>query len=339
MHATIPLAGAGLTIGILLLFLVCAALAAWCFLCYRVGVWLAGGCGLAGRPAFCASQQQQQQQQGRGQQQQQQMQQCGAPNPGAAREPRAGGGKKHRRPDRPSSAIGMMLVLLLVCLAVFGLMRTRSVHHAFSMRSVSDKAAIKVAEDAKSPTWTVTGHGVTKDDAEQIAMEAAYASVLNYVEREMPAPHWTPSADYVAKKLITSKTTTDLKQAGLDPETQKTTMQVELNAPAYRDILRRGRMLFLVKVLGALVLVLATIATYLRLDDMGKGYYTGWLRLGTAVIVTGVIVGLLSVFGVFARPLDASPSWLELSSLPLVPLAVIGAVVFLSLHLFGRKTD
>jgi hypothetical protein len=317
MHATIPLAGVGLLIGMMLLAGLGFTVAAWCFLCFRVGVWLAGGC--TRRPVHL------------------QAHRCAAPNPTPA--PRAHWEERpKRRHDRPSSAVGLMLVLLLVCLAVFGL-KSRAMHHALAARPVSDKAAVKISEDAKSPSWTVKGHGITKDDAEQIAMEAAYASVLNYVEQDMPAPHWTPSADYVARRLVTSKTTIEFHQAGLDPQTQQTTVQVELNAPAYRDILRRGRMLFLIKLVGALVLVLATIAVYLRLDDLGKGYYTGWLRLGTAAIVTAVIVGLLSLFGIFSGPVDpiAGSRWVEFSSLPVIPLAAIGLVVFLSLQLSSRK--
>lgn len=319
MLATIPLAAAGLLFGMMILAVLFLAVGAWCFLCFRVGVWLAGGC-CRKRPVVQA------------------VNRCTVPNPDPIPE-RAGAGGRKRRPDRPSSAVGLILVLLLVCLAVFGL-KSRAMHHALATRPVSDKAAVKVSEDAKSPAWTVKGHGITREDAEQIAMEAAYSSVLNYVERDMPAPHWTPSADYVARRLVTSKTTTELHQAGLDPETQQTTVQVELNARAYRDILRRGRMLFLIKVVGALVLILATIAVYLRLDDLGKGYYTGWLRLGTATIVTAVIIGLLSLFGVFSGPVDpiAGSRWVEFSSLPVLPLAAIGLVVFLSLQLSSRKS-
>jgi hypothetical protein len=313
MLATIPLAGAGFAIGLFFL-LITGMLAAWCFLCFRVGVWLAGGCGM--RPAEARANW------------------CAAPNRAAATpEPRGVPCKKHRRPDRPSSAVGMMLVLLLVCLAVFGL-KTRSAHHVMSTITVSDRATVQRAEDAKSPTWTVQGHGVTKEDADQIAMEKAYGTILNYIERDMPAPHWTPSADYVARHLVTSRTTTALED---HPETQQTSMKVELKASAYRDILRRGRMLFLSKIVGALILILATIAIYLRLDDLGQGYYTGWLRLGTAVIVTGVIVGLLSLFGVFAQTSNPIATSVEFSSFSVVSLAAIGAVVFLSLHFAGRK--
>src|SRR5262249_43147445 len=77
-----------------------------------------------------------------------------------------------------------------------------------------------------------------------------------------------------------------------------------------------------------------TVATYLRLDDASKGYYTGWLRLGTAAIITGVVVGLLSLFGVFSAG-QAGERQFELSLL--TPLVITGLVVFLSLRLVGRQ--
>jgi hypothetical protein len=269
MHATVFLCGAIHVVGLAFLAGVAFVLGGWCFLCFRLGLWLARGCPL--RTA----------------------QRCGKPHQTA--EGPASGCRLGRRLRRPSSPVGMVLAILLVCLAVFGLRNSRTLRREFSRHRVSDKAAVRAVEDAKIPTWTVKGHGVTREDADQIAMEAAYNSVLNYIDREMPAPHWTPSPDYVSKKLITSRTTAELNQPGLDPETQQTTMHVEMNAAAYRDILRRGRMLFLAKLVGALILILGTVAVYLRLDDLGKGYFTGWLRLGAVGAIAGVVVGLLSL--------------------------------------------
>jgi hypothetical protein len=49
------------------------------------------------------------------------------------------------------------------------------------------------------------------------------------------------------------------------------------------------------KVLAALVAVLAAVAGYFRLDELSKGYYTGWLRLA-AIGFAGGAVGLLLLF-------------------------------------------
>ena len=45
------------------------------------------------------------------------------------------------------------------------------------------------------------------------------------------------------------------------------------------------------KIMAGLVLLLATISTYVRLDDYSKGYYSGWLRFASIVAAAGV--GLL----------------------------------------------
>ncbi len=46
-----------------------------------------------------------------------------------------------------------------------------------------------------------------------------------------------------------------------------------------RHSVMKERMLFLLKIMGGLVVLLATVAGYVRLDEWSKGYYTNWLRL------------------------------------------------------------
>jgi hypothetical protein len=46
-----------------------------------------------------------------------------------------------------------------------------------------------------------------------------------------------------------------------------------------RHSVMKERMLFLLKVMGGLVVLLATVAGYIRMDEWSKGYYTNWLRL------------------------------------------------------------
>jgi len=51
---------------------------------------------------------------------------------------------------------------------------------------------------------------------------------------------------------------------------------------------RENRQFFLAKILAALVALFTAIASYVRLDEWSKGYYTGWLRLATAGFIGAV---------------------------------------------------
>jgi hypothetical protein len=59
-----------------------------------------------------------------------------------------------------------------------------------------------------------------------------------------------------------------------------------------RLVLMRSRMFFLFKLLVGLVVLFATICTYLRLDEWSKGYYTKWLRLAAVGCIGAVSVFL-----------------------------------------------
>ena len=76
----------------------------------------------------------------------------------------------------------------------------------------------------------------------------------------------------------------------LPPEVRKEIWQHECQFHA------RQRMLFLAKILAGLVSLLAATAGYLRLDELTKGYYTGWLRLAAAglVGVAGLAIAMLA---------------------------------------------
>jgi hypothetical protein len=51
----------------------------------------------------------------------------------------------------------------------------------------------------------------------------------------------------------------------------------------------KDRMLVLLKIMGGLVALLATVAGYIRVDEWSKGYYTNWLRLAAMSCVGAVV--------------------------------------------------
>jgi hypothetical protein len=271
MHAIIPAAVHVAVPGAALLLLgLIAVVLAWCFLCFRLGLWLAGGCGAPRHyrhASWCAAEHRP----------------APAPNRPQYNPP--------PRRDRPSSAVGLILILLLACLAIFGL-KTRNMHHAFAARVPAEKAAARPGEEAKHPAWTCTGYGVTDKDAEQVALDEGYLKVIGYVKDQLPPPHWLPSNDYVRTRLKKSSRTEETQLPDLK-SAQKATVQIELTAEDQRDILRRGRMLLLMKILGSAILLLGSVAVFIRLDEASKGYYTGWLSVAILGIVVLAIVSLL----------------------------------------------
>jgi hypothetical protein len=55
-----------------------------------------------------------------------------------------------------------------------------------------------------------------------------------------------------------------------------------------RNSVMKERMLFLLKIMGGLVALMATVAGYIRLDEWSRGYYTNWLRLA-ALTCVGIV--------------------------------------------------
>jgi hypothetical protein len=255
------------------------AVALWCFLCFRMGLWLAGGCDSMRRRrhfAACAARRDQ----------------WAGAAPTVPPSPRV----DRPRQDKPSAGIGMLLVLLLLFLAFFGF-RTRSEwkHHIRpGFVQIEDHPDQKPA--TKNPTFTVTKFGKTAEDAEQLAMEEAYHDLRAYVERELPNPKWTPSMDYFRRHLVKSKQQEEAilpdDQGKVKVIAQQVSVKVELNAETHKDLLRRGRMLMLLQVLGSAIVLLVAVAGYIRIDELTKGYYVGWLRLA-AIAALGAAVFMM----------------------------------------------
>jgi hypothetical protein len=79
-------------------------------------------------------------------------------------------------------------------------------------------------------------------------------------------------------------------KVGLSPRARA---EIESKDREYRrEVTVQERMVFLARILGGLVALLGVVAGYIRLDDLTKGYYTGWLRLAAGGILAVVGVGL-----------------------------------------------
>jgi hypothetical protein len=191
---------------------------------------------------------------------------------------------------RPMFVVSVLAVVLLVAS-----LRGRSFHpgprppHAF-------EGGPAVAENTpKAQPWRVTGYGKDRADAEADAWEKAQQQVADYLAGLNPPVEWRPSPEYV-KELAKQPPEVEGPEERAVGKVYKVTLTVDVGSHL-QDILKHDRhhrmevrQLLLAKVLGGLVVLLAVVALYFRLEEYTKGYYTTWLRL--------TALGLLAVTGV-----------------------------------------
>jgi hypothetical protein len=212
------------------------------------------------------------------------------------------------------SRLVILLHLLLVCVCL-------NYWLPADCRAQDRPRAAQAAAGDQSDTvsWQEAGWGRTLEEAEQYALEKVRPKVETYLRRRQPPIQWTPPADYLRDRLRSgqAKRCEDRDQKmdlGRGPEDVKCwTFTVTIGPNHLDDIIRRdneyrseqlrkqravvaaGRMLFLGKVLAALVAALLALLAYVRLDEWTKGYYSRWLAAG---LVTTVALGLVLLFKV-----------------------------------------
>jgi hypothetical protein len=155
------------------------------------------------------------------------------------------------------------------------------------------------AGDGKLPTWLVVSKWeTTKADAEQSALSAAQIEVIDYVRSQEPPLEWTPSLDFV--RTLRKVTKEEKKDFGSGVgHMYRVTLEVKVTPQSRkemwqhdRNLRAQQRMLWLARLLAGMVALLAAVAGYFRMEEMTKGYYTGWLRLAAAGFVGAAAVML-----------------------------------------------
>jgi hypothetical protein len=154
--------------------------------------------------------------------------------------------------------------------------------------------------DARKPApfnEAVSGYGTTRANAEEMAFETARARIIAYLRRSDPALRWLPSAAYLSKAGMV----TEVSHTKDVPTSSGPLHEVKVRAVVTHDDIkeiqsrdRRERVgerhLLSAKVLLALLLLLAVVAEYFKLEELTRGYYT--LRLRALLVVC---LGLLGV--------------------------------------------
>lgn len=138
----------------------------------------------------------------------------------------------------------------------------------------------------KDGSWNVTGYGKTNEDAWQNALEKAYAPVSEYLHERIRGLQWPISTEFIANRLVKKSTPAPLHDEPSGETLAQMDLQVEITPEDQGLVLESDRryrmehrMIWLGEILAAVLVMLATGAAYVRLDEASKGYYTGWLRL------------------------------------------------------------
>ena len=157
------------------------------------------------------------------------------------------------------------------------------------------------AKDSPRPAdLTVTGtFQGSYDEAYRSALEAAPDELVAYLRQQGISLELRPSLQDVKKLVERSDEITGPDVGGM---TRKVALHLRVAPERVAEMVRLDRvyrtqlrMIQLAKVLAALVAVLAAVAGYCRLDELTKGYYTGWLRLAALGLAGGAVAVLVLI--------------------------------------------
>jgi hypothetical protein len=150
------------------------------------------------------------------------------------------------------------------------------------------------------PTWNLTGHGETVDDAKEDACSKGWKELVDYLRRQSPPIEWTPPRDFVRKHMARKWGQEETVEFD-DPLGKVIQIPLVLElTPQDQDRIARHdhhyrveqRLTWVGKIFLGLVALLAAVAGYVRLDEWSKGYYTGLLRLAAAAFVVATAAGM-----------------------------------------------
>jgi hypothetical protein len=149
--------------------------------------------------------------------------------------------------------------------------------------------------DPKGPPWTITGRGDDQPSADETALEKARDRVIVYLRSQDPPIQWQPSLGYVQQNLVKDREQPKEVDDPILGKVHERTLKVEVDAKHFREMVemdRQDRMqereLLLAKVLGGILALLTAVFGYYKLDEVTKGYYTGWLRVAAIALIAAV---------------------------------------------------
>jgi hypothetical protein len=205
-----------------------------------------------------------------------------------------------------ASIVASLIILALLGLGLRGWVDEASPPKAAAQETKTTSRVVTASPaDKAAPIWKATvdgGFHTKREDAWDDALIAASHKFANYLEDKHPEIAWTPSPEFVRKNLVkTSHEETRTPETVADsPLLYRIQLDVELNADNQKEVEKAARefhiherMLILGRWLGALILLLGGIASYIRVDDWAKGYLTLPLR---GIVIVLVAAGIFSLW-------------------------------------------
>jgi hypothetical protein len=150
-----------------------------------------------------------------------------------------------------------------------------------------------VLRAAEAPPLVLYGHGLTRADAKEDALERVRELVVSLLRERRPDLKWTPSASYLRESGMARDFQDDPNYPSerLGPHyrvaVQVNVTEQDIRKMLHQDLLQHRHELT-AKVLAALVALLAVLAGFFRLEDTTRGYYTNTLRVGLVACITAI---------------------------------------------------
>lgn len=210
-----------------------------------------------------------------------------------------------------ASVVAALLLLIVLGLGIRSLRSPSESGPADVARLFNASKPKKVLRPAPQPLVPgrlpdYTAQGEFKSSVEEARLSAlavAQRQIGDYLLSRRHGPRWEPPMAYISEHLITSSreerhTPEMLEKYKDDPsgplmaEMRRVTLEVRVTEDLLTEALRgeresrvQSRAAELLRLLAVAVVCLGAIGLYVRFDDLTKGYYTGWLRGLTLMIV------------------------------------------------------
>ena len=170
------------------------------------------------------------------------------------------------------------------------------------------------AQEPKIEDWqaTVEGRGMTPEEAKAVAVIKAREALLDFIHKHSDSVQHLPTDDFILSELSEISPAEVIESDDNPANLGKYLVRLDLNVTdeKFRKILDydqremtkeheelvQGRLFFLGKVLFGIIALLSCMVCYARLEEITKGYYTAWLRLGAVGILCAIGAGFWLFF-------------------------------------------
>jgi hypothetical protein len=166
----------------------------------------------------------------------------------------------------------------------------------------SSRYPIWVLDDS-NPDWKDNWKATPQQSMDE-AVALITVELADYLHNQQPPIEWTPPPGFV-ESLVKDSVKLKEKELADAPGTKKYRYDgaIEIKPKLRAEIVRHDRefrsqqrMVWLALGVAGIVALLGVVAVYIRMDEMTKGYYTGWLRVAAVGFlgVTALVLLLIA---------------------------------------------